>query len=133
MVTIADIMDMLDWHMSSEIQSKGISLARNTETIIPFIQPLTPNHNKNVWENCAAIIAEKSDENLKPYLVELLEWLQDMNWPGAFCILNRLQKYSDKNSICNAINVCIEKARKCMDEVWESNLCLLLQKQQSQF
>ena len=41
MVDITEIMDMLDWHMPSEIQSKGISLARNTETIIPFIQPLT--------------------------------------------------------------------------------------------
>lgn len=125
MEDITDIMDMLDWHMSSEIQSQGISLARNTETITPFIQPLTPKHNKNVWENCAVIIAEKSDENLRPYLVELLEWLQDMNWPGAFCILNRLQKYSDDNSICNAIKICIEKAKKCRDEVWESNLCLL--------
>lgn len=127
MVDITNIMDMLDWHMSSEIQSKGISLARNVETIIPFIQPLTPKHNKNVWGNCAVIIAEKSDENLKPYLVELLEWLQDMNWPGAFCILNRLQKYSDRIPICDAINTCIVKARKCRDEVWEGNLCLLLE------
>ena len=44
MVDIAEIMDMIDWHMPSEIQSKGISLARNTETIISFIQPLTPKH-----------------------------------------------------------------------------------------
>ena len=129
MVDITEIMDMLDWHMPSEIQSKGRSLARNTETIIPFMQPLTPKYNKNVWENCAVIISEKSDEKLKPYLVELLEWLQDMNWPGAFCILNRLQKYSDNNSICIAIDVCIEKAKDCGDEAWESNLRLLLQKQ----
>ena len=129
MEDITGIMDMLDWHMPLGIQNEGISLARNIGTIIPFIQPLTPKHNKNVWENCAVIIAEKSDENLKPYLVELLEWLQDMNWPGAFCILNRLQKYSDNNSICNAINVCIEKSKKCRDEVWESNLRLLLHKQ----
>ena len=125
MVDIAEIMDMLDWRMSSEIQSKGISLAKNTETIIPFLQPLTAKHNKNVWDNCAVIIAAKSDENLKPYLVELLEWLQDMNWPGAFCILNRLQNYSDENSIRNAIAVCLEKAKKCKNEVWESNLFLL--------
>ena len=128
MADITEIMDMLDWHMPSEIQSKGISLARNTETIIPFIQPLTPKHNKNVWEGCAVIIAEKSDEDLKPYLVELLGWLQDMNWPGAFCILNRLQRYADNDSIHDAINVCIEKAKKCGDEVWESNLRLLLHK-----
>ena len=128
MVNIIEIMDMLDWHMPLEIQSKGISFARNIETIIPFIQPLTPEHNKNVWGNCAVIISEKSDEELKPYLIELLEWLQDMNWPGAFCILNRLQRYSDNNSIYRAINVCIEKAKDCGDEAWESNLCLLLQK-----
>ena len=42
-------MNMIDWHMPSEIQSKGISLARNTETIIPFIQPLTPKHNKKYY------------------------------------------------------------------------------------
>ena len=47
MVDITEIMDMLDWHMPSEIQSKGISFARNKETIIPFIQPLTP---KRLWE-----------------------------------------------------------------------------------
>ena len=125
MADITEIMDMLDWHMPSEIQSKGISLARNTETIIPFIQPLTPKHNKNVWENCAVIIAEKSDESLKPYLVELLEWLQDMNWPGAFCILDRLKNYSDKNSILSAISICIQKAKDCNDEIWEGNLLTL--------
>lgn len=128
MVDITEIMDMLDWHMPPEIQTKGISLARTIETIVPFIQPLTPEHNKNVWKNCAVIIVEKSDEKLKPYLVELLEWLQDMNWPGAFCILDRLQRYSENNSIHSAINICIEKAKDRGDEVWESNLYLLLQK-----
>ena len=82
MVDITEIMDMLDWHMPYEIQSKGIFLARDTETIIPF---------------------------------------------GALCILNRLQKYSDNNSIRNAVNVCIEKAKKRSDEAWESNLRLLQQ------
>ena len=129
LVDITKIMNMLDWNMSAEIQSKGISLARNIEAIVPFVQPLTPKHNKNVWENCAIIITEKSDENLKPHLVELLEWLQDLNWPGAFCIQNRLQRYSDKNSFHSAINVCIEKAKKCGDEVWESNLYLIMKKQ----
>ena len=128
MVDITEIMDMLDWHMPIEIQSKGIALANNLETIVPFIQPLTPKHNKNVWENCAVIIAGKSDEKLKPHLIKLLEWLQDMNWPGAFCILNRLQEYSDNDSINNAINLCIEKAKDTNDKVWTSNLCLLLSK-----
>ena len=125
MVDITEIMDMLDWHMPAEIQTEGISLARNIETIIPFIQPLTPQHNKNVWENCAVIISERSDEEIKPHLPEVLEWLQDMNWPGAFCILDRLKNYSDKNSVLSAISTCIQKAKDCNDEIWEDNLLTL--------
>lgn len=127
MVDITEIMDMLDWHMPSEIQLEGISLARNIETIIPFIQPLTPKHNKNVWDNCAVIIAEKNDEKIEPHLAELLEWLQDMNWPGAFCILDRLKNYSDKTSIFSAISICLQRAQDCNDEIWESNLLMLQQ------
>lgn len=123
------VLNLIACHMPAEIQSKGISLAKNIETIAPFIQPLTPKYNKNVWGNCAVIIAEKSDEVLRPYLVELLEWLQDMNWPGAFCILDRLQKYSDNNALHSAISVCIKKAKDCGDELWESNIYLLLRRQ----
>ena len=129
-INITEIMDMLDWNMPPEIQSKGISLAKNIETILPFIQPLTPKHNKNVWENCAVIISEQSDEKIRPHLIELLEWLQDMNWPGAFCILERLQKISDNNSTLNAINVCIKRAKDCSNDVWESNLYMLLKKRE---
>ena len=118
---------MLDWQMPIEIQLKGRTLAKNIKTITPFIQPSTPNHNKNVWDNCAIIIAERNDIELKPHLVELLEWLQDMNWPGAFHIFHRLQEYSDYNSIRDALGICIEKAKDCNDEIWEYNLYCLLQ------
>ena len=126
MADIAEIMDMIDWHMPSEIRIKGVSLARDTETIIPFIQPLTPEHNKNVWEGCAVIIAEKSDEDLKPYLVELLGWLQDMNWPGADCILDRLRRFSDQTSLTHAYQHCLTCARAQKDAAWEANLHKLL-------
>ena len=51
-----------------------------------------------------------------------------MNWPGAFRIMDRLQKYSDDASLRSAVNACIAKARECGDKVWESNLCLLLER-----
>lgn len=125
MVDIETILDMLDWNMPADTQEKGRELARNTGEIRPFIQPLTPKHSKNVWDNCAAILAEKSDEALAPYLPELLEWLQDMNWPGAFCILGRLHDYADKQAIGKAVEGCMEKAKKDGDEVWEDNLAVL--------
>lgn len=125
MLDVIEIMDMLDWHMMPETQAKGITLAKKLKTIIPFIQPLTPKHNKNVWGNCALIIADESDEILKPHLVELLEWLQDMNWPGAFCMLNRLQKYEDTCSLNNSLEICLKKAEELDDVVWRENLLVL--------
>ena len=127
MVSVTEIMDMLDWHMPPEIQLRGRTLAKNVGTILPFILPLTPKHNKNVWDNCATIIAEERDETLEPYLVELLEWLQDMNWPGALCIQGRLRRYSDNNSIRSAIDICIKEAKEHKDETWECNLYMLMQ------
>ena len=37
---------------------------------------------------------EKTDVVLEPYLDSLLEWLQDLNWPGALTILDRLKIFS---------------------------------------
>ncbi|MBQ9119946.1 MAG: DivIVA domain-containing protein, partial [Lachnospiraceae bacterium] len=42
----------------------------------------------------ALILAEKSDEELSPHLIQLMEWLQDLNWPGAVCIQDRLKAFS---------------------------------------
>ena len=122
---IMEILDMLDWNLSAEIQCKGRALAKNEETIAPFIQPMTPEHNKNVWDNCAIIIAESEDEKLKPYLAELLEWLQDMNWPGAVCIFDRLRKYSDKKGVSNVIISCEIKAKNSSDDAWARTLSAL--------
>jgi len=122
------VYNLLDCNRPSEIQAIGINLAKNIETITPFMQPLTPKYNKNIWENCAAIVAKESDEKLKPYLVKLLEWLQDMNWPGAYCIQERMQRYTDNNSIHSAIDICVKKAKDCNDVTWERNLYMLMQK-----
>ena len=128
MINIDYILSLLDWNNSDEEQEKGVKLAKDIKYISAFIQPGHP-YGKNIWDNCAKILAERDDKELEPHLIELLEWLQDMNWPGAFCILDRLQRYSDNKSLHSAINICIEKAKDCGDEVWESNLYLLLHKQ----
>ncbi len=128
MTDVFEVLDMLDWNMPAEIQSAGIELAKSNKDIKPFIQPLTPKHNKNVWGNCAIIVSTKSDGELDPYLIELLEWIQDLNWPGAFCIFDRLQKYSDNCTINSAINICLDRAKSSNDESWQNNLCMLAEK-----
>ena len=128
-VNIDTIFSMLDWNAPEATQAQGRMLARNVRSINMFLQPQMGKHNKNVWDNCARILAERSDDELRPHLFYIFRWLQDMNWPGAFCILDRLQKYADTNSIRNAVNVCIEKAKERRDEVWEGNLRPLLHEQ----
>lgn len=122
MINIDCIMDMLDWNNSSEIQNQAINLAKSVKSINVFIQPLDKLHNKNVWDNCAKILSARSDEELAPYLIPLLEWLQDLNWPGALTILDRMISYADMPFFEFALNECITCATALQDETWLANL-----------
>ena len=122
MIDIDYIMSLLDWNKSIDDQTEGIKMAKQIESINVFLQPCNKMHNKNVWDNCAKILSIRTDDELSPYLISLLEWLQDMNWPGAFCILGRLQKYGDDISYDLAYNTCLKYAQALEDEVWERNL-----------
>ncbi len=116
------IYDMLDWHAPLELQKKGIELAKKHPDIRPFLQPLEMEYNKNIWDNCAVVISSKSDEELEPYFTELLEWLQDMNWPGSFYILERLKKVKNNKAMCRAFALCQWRAKEQSNAVWLENL-----------
>lgn len=124
MVNIDYIMNLFDWNNSDENQNRGLELAKDVKCISVFIQPGSP-YGKNVWDNCAKALARKDDKELEPHLIALLEWLQDMNWPGAFCILDRLQKYKDDIYLDLCLTICLRKAKTLDDETWEYNLNML--------
>lgn len=116
------IFDLLDWNKSLEEQAKGIELAKSIDDIVCFFQPTGKEYNKNVWGNCAIIVSQKDDATLSKYLIYMLEWLQDMNWPGAQCIFERLCLYSDVQSLGLVLNECISKAKETGDDDWLDNL-----------
>ena len=118
-------MDLLDWNNSIEKQEKGIKLAQNVKCINAFLQPGGRYYGKNVWDNCAKILSARSNEELSPYMIELMEWLQDMNWPGAFCILDRLKGMVNEQLFQHSYTICLKYAQALDDEVWESNLRML--------
>lgn len=122
MINIDYIMELIHWDKSEEEQKKGRELAKKVKILYVFIQPGGNNTDKPVWDNCALILAEHSDNELNDYLYDLIEWLQDMNWPGAFCIFNRLKKYKNKENLISACEFCKKQAKKLEDEVWESNI-----------
>lgn len=122
MINIDYIMSLLDWNKSADEQANGVEMAKDVENINVFLQPCNKNYSKNVWENCAKILSDRPDDELSPYLVELLGWLKDLNWPGAFCIIDRLKKYTYDASYNMALNTCLKYAQALGDDVWESNL-----------
>ena len=105
MPDIGEIYRMLHWENPPEVRSEGMRLAREIADVSFFIQPPAP---PSVWECCAQLLSERSDEVLEPHLVGLFEWLEDLNWPGALTILERLKKFSGKklkNPLIDRVNV----------------------------
>lgn len=123
MVDIDYIMDLLDWNRSEEEQAEGLRLARQVKAFNVFLQPCDKKNSKNVWDNCALILSEKEDSDLYPYLFELFMWIRDLNWPGAFCIVERLKEYGKRNaSFSRDWQEAYTCAQALEDEVWMENL-----------
>lgn len=119
------IMSLLDWNNDIAEQERGVILAREIKCFNVFFQPGCSFYGKNVWDNCARIISEKTDEELAPYLPEMMVWLQDMNWPGAFCILDRLKKFKKRVWLTKEYIKFMKCAKALDDETWEDNLKMI--------
>lgn len=126
MYNIDDIMDMLDWNKSEEEQRRGVELGRSIRNINVFLQPCNPNACKNVWENSAKILIDKSDDLLSPYSSNLLEWIADLNWPGAELILERLKHFEKVDSLAYALSISVKTAASIHDEMWLVRMAELL-------
>jgi len=106
MYNIDEIYKMLHWHNESEVQLQGMELARKLEDISLLIQPAA---HGSVWDGCARILYEKSDDILEPHLTQLLGWLEDLNWNGALLILERLKKFSDVKALSYHVDQYVKK------------------------
>ena len=123
MADIDYILDLLDWNRTKEEQAEGLRLARQVKAFNVFLQPCDKKNNKNVWDNCALIVSEKEDSDLFVYLPNLFMWIQDLNWPGAFCIVERLKEYGKRNaSYSRDWQETYTCAKALNDKVWMKNL-----------
>ncbi len=125
MVDIDYIMQLLDCNNSSGEQVKGIALARGIQCINVFLRPNDNRNNKNVWANCAKILSEKTDDELSCYLPSLMEWLQDLNWPGALCIVERLNRQSNDSWYHSVFDSSLRLAKALGNKTWANNLMLV--------
>ncbi len=103
-MNIDKIYEMLYWDNDEKVQERGIEIASKIKYFDCFIMPYYGNKTNGIWENCALIISKKTDDELRPYRWKLLEWIEDMNWPGADIIYDRLLKYNDKKELLSLID-----------------------------
>lgn len=122
MISIDKIMEMLDWNNDEEIQKKGIEESKKVKCLRAFVQPDDRLYNKNVWENCAKVIYNRSDEEIEPYLEDLFRWIQDMNWPGAQIVAKRLYEFDDKIELEKVKRNVLKVAKALNDKTWEEYL-----------
>ena len=116
-VGIDELFDMLSWNSDEETQRKGIELAQDVKCISVFLQPHGLEHSKDVWENCAKVLIAKTDDELLPYIGKLFVWFQDMCWPGANLIYDRLLMIPWEK-IEMPLKISIKLANKNQDKPW---------------
>lgn len=123
--SIDEIYDLFMWdnQLSNEENEakaqKGIEAAKQIKNLFPFMRPIVvpPKKSKSVWEPCAKVVAMRSDEELLPYIFLLLEWVQDLNWPGAEIIYDRVVQFPYA-SIEFAFRHTRRKAEQTNDSFW---------------
>ena len=118
LLDLDQLFDYLSGFNSEACQQIGIETGKKIRHFTVFFRPLGEKH---VWENCAKILISKSDEELSPYYGALFEWLQDMNWPGAELIYDRLIKVKDPE-LSYAYHLSIKIAKQSKDVMWEEIL-----------
>ncbi len=123
MKDIDTIFQMLSDNQSEEIQTKGIIEGKKVKHFSVFFQPI---EGKKYWENCAEIIISKKNSELQErYIYMMLLWIQDMNWPGAEKLYDRLLLFP-LSVIEDYLLFCLRQAEKMEDKTWYINLSALL-------
>jgi len=123
---LEEIFELLDWNNSEEDQAVGVALAKQLDDFSALFQPVTERHNKNVWDNCAIVLASKTDEQLSPFAMQLFEWTADLNWPGAVTILERIKNVSDGEVFLAAALATMRQAEDEHNTSWKWYLSDLL-------
>lgn len=127
MTNIDRVLALLSWDCSLDEQTEGLKLARQTECLKCFFQPLGNGIGKDCWENCAVVVCEHTDEELQPYVLDMLLWLEDLNWPGAGYVQRRLTQFLDVRLLAVVLNKMVPALSVLNEESWLISLSVLLE------
>lgn len=88
---------------------------------------ILPVREKGLFQRCAFIISKMPIDFIAKHAVDLMEWFQDLNWPGVDEIFASLSQLPEE-ILTVALNKSLETARNTQDEEWDYNLHLKFDK-----
>lgn len=115
MESLPKILSGLSWYQDKDFQEYAINYIVNDSSfdIHYLLQPL----GKDCWENAAKAISLMKYDRISRITLELFEWLQDMNWPGAIIIRDLLMTFP-KVDLILYFEQSTEIAVRTNDEMW---------------
>ena len=119
--TLSEIMAMLDKKNNPEIQKCGVKKARSK----PVSLFMMPYGNEDAWENCALVVCEKNNQELKWYSDILIKWAGEEDKPGSKIIFHRLISFKEDTEFLVSLKYYIRYAesdaiRKRLSELLSS-------------
>ena len=87
--TIEDLVDSLDWHEDQARQNEAVGLLVAAGDRLD-LSLMLQSGSKSRWENQARVLRLVGYPRFRAIIPGMLEWLQDLNWPGSQEILQAL-------------------------------------------
>jgi hypothetical protein len=115
MCKINELLDNLSWTNPQKIQQEAINklISLDNIDVLRLLQP----GDKSCWENSAKIIKEIGYPRISIAIPGLLEWIKDLNWPGASIIMEVLENI-ESGVLIPYIENGLKKANDEKDSVW---------------
>lgn len=122
---IGKLLNNISWNCSQSLQDSAINELStiDDDIILKLIQPGDKSH----WENAAKIFVKIGYPRIIIAVPGLLEWIKDMNWPGANIIMEVLGGI-EENVLVPYIEDALIKAKNENDTVWIAWIKELLNK-----
>lgn len=108
--------DKLDWNYPQEENELAINKLVDIDNNYMDML-LQPRCIKCYWDNAATVLKKIGYPRIEPIIPGLLEWLQDLNWPGAQTVVDIFRDI-DNDVLKPYIRDALIRADDEDDEMW---------------
>jgi len=117
---IEELMDSLSWEYDDAVQGEAVELLVASGDRLD-LSLLLQRGSKSRWQNEARVLVGLGYPRFREVIPSMLEWLQDLNWPGASEIFEALSSVP-KSELARHVSVAALRALAERDAEWLDGL-----------